>query len=135
MSVSKFLTPPSHLACAAGLGFLAGILLPASATTAATITNLDTVQHTVVISSDDTTTNVTIVPNQKLEGVCPASCIVGMSPDSEQYEISANENITIEAGEFVFQTDDDTTGDDAGDDSDGDPVEDPAPEPDSETGE
>ena len=132
MTIFKMRKSVLCVACACGLGVAVGTFYPASIVNAASITNLDAVQHTITIVTGEKTTSVTIEPNQKLDGLCLTSCVVGLSEGDEQYEVAANDQITIESGELHFQSDEETSDDGTTEDGgDSEPVGEPGTEDDS----
>lgn len=76
----------------------AAFCLAAAAATgahAATVTNLDDDEHTIVVSEGGTQTEMNIGPGETIE-ICPSGCFVTM-PNGDREVLTGSETLEIEA--------------------------------------
>ncbi len=70
---------------------------------AATLKNLDTSPHRVVIVEGDARQELTIESQQELSGLCQVSCSLYVGNDPEPYDVAAKDRMEIERGEVFYQ--------------------------------
>ena len=67
---------------------------------AATVTNSDETEHTLVVSEGGSQSEVTIGPGETVE-ICPQGCFVTM-PNGDREVLEGGETLHIEASRSVF---------------------------------
>lgn len=77
--------------------FAASLIAGAAPSHALTITNRDPAPQTVIIIEDQQQKVQIVQPSQRLDGLCPAGCVVQL-PNGEDYVLSGNEAISIQDG-------------------------------------
>jgi hypothetical protein len=81
-------------------GMLAALAMPAGAV-AATVTNSDDTEHTLVVTEGGNQTSVTIGAGETIE-ICPAGCFVTM-PNGDREVLTGTETLHIEQSRSVFE--------------------------------
>lgn len=70
---------------------------------AASITNLDNIDRTIVIVEGEEKKDLTLKPNETVDDFCVAPCEIGMPGDDGTFEIAEKEQIVIEDGQFFLE--------------------------------
>lgn len=91
-------------ATALGIALSLSALLAVSAQAAVTITNRDDKEQkiTVIENNGAKKTDHVMKPNQVLEGICAAGCVIRLNDSEEdEYELDGKEVVSIEEG-FLY---------------------------------
>jgi hypothetical protein len=81
------------------------LALTASVAHAATVTNRDTRDHKVTIIEGETKKDLTLKPQQALDGICAKECILRLNDsEDDEYQIEPDDLVSIEEGNLYYDS-------------------------------
>ena len=76
-------------------------LISGTSAMAASLTNYESSDQTVIITEGNNKTTVTLAPENMVDEICMQGCLLEL-PNGDEYEIAANEIASIEGGKIYI---------------------------------
>ncbi len=81
------------------------LALTASVAHAATLTNRDNREHKVTVIEGETKKDLTLKPQQALDGICAKECILRLNDsEDDEYQIEPDDLVSIEEGNLYYDS-------------------------------